>query len=188
MKRKQEPTTTIEDKMTAEALERVVNQTMAHGEVKAYLCKLQLPKQFAENPHQANDIYKRIQSDFCKHVSRTTGSTPRYVAVKKENADNPEYAFCLFTKADATLDKPEEYAEKGREIANGKTEHAGWGRGKLDVVEIIMDGPKFIIGSQPIMVTDSNKTEVFPQLQQHLQSKRLVNAQHQRTLFVSKCP
>ncbi|MBQ9366265.1 MAG: hypothetical protein IJT83_00675, partial [Victivallales bacterium] len=60
--------------------------------------------------------------------------------------------------------------------------------GKLDVVELIMDGPKFIIGSQPIMVTDSNKTEVFPQLQQHLQNKRLVNAQHQRTLFVSKCP
>ncbi len=187
MKRKQEPTTTIEDKMTAEALERVVNQTMAHGEVKAYLCKLQLPKQFAENPHQANDIYKRIQSDFCKHVSRTTGSTPRYVAVKKENVDNPEYAFCLFTKADATLDKPEEYAEKGREIANGKTEQAGWGRGKLDVVEIIMDGPKFIIGSQPIQVTELNRENAIHQLQQHLQNKRIVDAQHQRTLFVSKC-
>ena len=125
--------TTMQDSKTTEALERVVNQTMSDGEVQAYLCKLQLPKQFAETPHQANDIYKIIQSDFCKGVMRSTGSTPRYVTVKIENDDNPEYAFCLFTHD--KLDKPEEYAEKGREIANGKAGQAGWGRGKRDVVE-----------------------------------------------------
>ena len=85
--------TTIQDSKTIKALERVVNQAMSNGEAtEAYLCTLQLPRQFADNQHQANDIYKRIQSDFCKSVMRSTGKTPRYITVKTENATNPEYA------------------------------------------------------------------------------------------------
>ena len=173
----------------SEALERMVRQAVVNdGEAEVYLCSLRLPREFSENPHQANEIYKKIQADFCKNVYRCTGSTPRYVTVKKENDANPEYAFCLFTKPEASLDKPEEYAEKGREIANTKAGKAGWGLGRLDVVELIKDAPRFTISSQSIPVTSSNKETVLPQLQQHLQNKRIVDALHQRTLFVSKCP
>ena len=129
---------TIQDK-TMNALERVVNQTMSNGGdmAEAYLCRLQLPKQFSRNSKQANDIYKKIQSDFCKNVMRATGETPRYITVRTENSENPEYAFCLITKKNAGLERTEDFAEKGREIANGKVGQAGWGRGKLDVVELI---------------------------------------------------
>lgn len=58
---------------------------------------------------------------------RKTGETPRYITVETKDESNPKYAFCLFTKHDASLDKPEEYAEKGHDIANGKVEQAGWG-------------------------------------------------------------
>ncbi len=175
---------TIQDK-TKNALERVVNQAVKDdGVAEAYLCTLQLPKQFSDNTKQANDIYKKVQSDFCKSVMRKTGDTPRYITVRTENSDNPEYAFCLFTKKDASLDKPE-YEEKGREIANGKVGQAGWGRGTLDVVELIKDAPRFTI-SHPIQITAENKCSVMGQLQSHLQDKS-TSSNHQRTLFVSKC-
>ena len=172
---------------TTKALERVVNQTISNGDTAAaYLCRLQLPKQFSSNTKQANDIYKKIQSDFCKGVMRATGETPRYITVRTENHDNPEYAFCLFTRQDASLDKPEEYAEKGREIANGKAGQAGWGRGRLDVVELFMDSPKFMISSNPIQITAKNKNDAIGRLQEHLKCKS-ESSNHQRTLFVSKC-
>ena len=178
--------TTTRDKMV-NALKRVVNQAVnKDGAADAYLCRLQLPKQFSNDIKESNDIYKKIQSDFCKNVMRSTGSTPRYVAVKTENSDNPEYAFCLFTKHDASLDKPEEYAEKGREIANGKVGQAGWGHGKLDVVEMIMDSPKFMIASNSVQITQDNKASVVEQLQRHLQGQSQSTQAHQRTLFVSK--
>ena len=177
---------TTQDRVT-EALERVVNQAVGNdGRTEAYLCTLRLPREFNEDPHEANQIYKRIQADFCKSVYRGTGSSPRYVTVKTDNDDNPEYAFCMFTKPHANLDK-EEYAEKGREIANGKAGQAGWGRGKLEIIELFKDAPRFKV-SQPITITDENKTAVFPQLQQHLQNKHQIEALNQRTIFVSKCP
>ena len=151
---------TIQDK-TMNALERVVNQAISNGETaKAYLGRLQLPKQFSSDIKESNDLYKKIISDFGKNVMRKTGETPRYITIKTNNDDNPEYAFCLFTKMDSSLDKPEEYAEKGREIANGKVGQAGWGHGKLDVVEMIMDSPKFIIGSE-VQITSDNKDDAI---------------------------
>ena len=55
---------TIQDK-TKNALERVVNQAVSNGETaKAYLCRLQLPKQFSSDIKESNDIYKKIISDF----------------------------------------------------------------------------------------------------------------------------
>ncbi|MBQ4480497.1 MAG: hypothetical protein IJJ33_17565 [Victivallales bacterium] len=182
-----EQNATIQDK-TTKALERVVNQTISNGDTAAaYLCRLQLPKQFSDNPKQSNDIYKKVQSDFCKSVMRRTGETPRYITVRTENSDNPEYAFCLFTKKDASLDKSEEYAEKGLEIANGKAMHEGWGRGKLDVVELIRDAPRFSV-SQSLTLSDGTKATVMQQLQEHLQGKPERSSQpHQRTMFVSKC-
>ena len=180
---------TIPDSKTIKALERVVNQAMSNGEAtEAYLCTLRLPRQFADNQHEANDIYKKIQADFCKNVYRSTGTTPRYITVKTENAANPEYAFCLFTKHDASLDKPEEYAEKGREIANGKVGQAGWGNGKLDLMELFKDAPRFKIAHYPIIITQDNKASVIEQLQRHLQGQSQSTQAHQRTLFVSKCP
>ena len=174
-----------EDK-TMNALERVVNQAVKDdGVAEAYLCTLQLPKQFSNDCRQANDIYKKVQSDFCKSVMRKTGDTPRYITVRTENSDNPEYAFCLFTKKDASLDKPE-YEEKGREIANGKVGQAGWGRGTLDVVELFMDSPKLMISSNPIQITAKNKNDAIGRLQEHLKCKS-ESSNHQRTLFVSKC-
>ena len=176
---------TIQDK-TKNALERVVNQAISNGEtVEAYLCRLQLPKQFSSNIKESNDIYKKIISDFGKNVMRKTGETPRYITVKTDN-ENPEYAFCLLTHD--KLDKTEEYAEKGREIANGKVGQAGWGHGKLDIVELFRDAPRFTISSQPITITDSNKATVIEQLQHHLQGQSQSTQAHQRTLFVSKCP
>lgn len=178
---------TIQDK-TTKALERVVNQTISNGDTaEAYLCRLQLPRQFSSDIKQSNDIYKKIISDFGKNVMRKTGETPRYITVRTENPDNPEYAFCLFTRQDASLDKPEEYAEKGREIANGKAGQAGWGRGRLDVAELFMDSPKFMISSNPIQITAKNKNDAIGRLQEHLKCKS-ESSNHQRTLFVSKCP
>ena len=168
------------------ALERVVNNYVEDGEeVQAYLCRLRLPCRFTDNARQSNDIYKKIQSDFCKCVMRKTGETPRYITVKTENATNPEYAFCLFTKNDASLDKPEEYAEKGREIANGKVGHAGWGIGELDVMELVRDAPRFVISSHPVQITQDNKDDAIGQLQEHLKCKS-ESSNHQHTLFVSK--
>ena len=176
---------TIQDK-TKNALERVVNQAVSNGETaKAYLCRLQLPKQFSSDIKESNDIYKKIISDFGKNVMRKTGETPRYITVKTENATNPEYAFCLFTKNDASLDKPEEYAEKGREIANGKVGQAGWGIGELDVMELVRDAPRFVISSHPVQITQDNKDDAIGQLQEHLKCKS-ESSNHQHTLFVSK--
>ena len=177
---------TIEDK-TEKALERVVNQAVSNGETaEAYLCRLQLPKQFSSDIKESNDIYKKIIADFGKNVMRKTGETPRYITVKTENETNPEYAFCLFTRYDASLDKPEEYAEKGREIANTKVGQAGWGHGRLDVVELIKDAPRFNISSHSVQITQANKDDAIGQLQEHLNSKS-ESSNHQRTLFVSKC-
>ena len=178
---------TIQDK-TMNAVERVVNHAIKDGVVNAYLCTLQLPKQFSNNQHQANDIYKKIISDFGKNVYRKTGETPRYVTVKTENKENPEYAFCLLTRNDASLDNPEDYAEKGREIANSKVGQAGWGNGRLDLMELLSDAPRFKIASQPIPISPENRGAVIDQLQDHLQGQSKESQSHQRTLFVSKCP
>ncbi len=169
------------------ALERVVNNVVEDGEeVQAYLCRLRLPCRFRDNVFQSNDIYKKIQSDFCKSVMRSTGDTPRYVGIKKENESNPEYAFCLFTKNDASLDKPEEYAEKGREIANGKVGQAGWGIGELDVMELVRDAPRFVISSKPVTINAENKESIISELREHLKDK--CDTEHnQKTIFVSRC-
>lgn len=177
----------LQDK-TVDALRRVVDHAVEEGnEAQAYLCTLQLPRQFSENQHQANDIYKKIQSDFCKNVMRKTGQTPRYITVRTENAENPEYALCLITKQDAALDKPEEYAEKAMEIANTKCGKEGWGHGKLDLIELFRDAPKFKISHNPIQITQDNRDSAIGQLHNHLQSKSQLVQNHQRTLFVSKC-
>ena len=170
--------------VVSQALERIVDQMVAQGDAKAYLCSLRLPRQFSEDMVQANDIFKKTQSDFCKSIMRGTGSTPRYIAVRTDNETNPEYAFCLFTRPNAMLD-PTAYAEKGCEIANGKSGHAGWGRGRLDVVELFKDAPRFKI-AQPLHIDKENADEILPRLQEHLNGKKTATA-HQRTLFVSKC-
>ncbi len=171
---------------TKDALERMMNNAVSEGETaQVYLCTLQLPTQFADDQQVSNRIYARFQSDFCKNVMRCTGSTPRYVTVKANNKKNPEYAVCLFTHTE--LDKPEELMDKGLEIANGKAMHEGWGRGRLDVVELIRDAPKFIISSHPITFTTENKDEAMGRLQTHLAGKAENTQLHQRTMFVSKC-
>ncbi len=148
---------TIQNK-TKNALERVVNQAVSEGVADAYLCRLQLPKEFASNIKESNDIYKKIISDFGKNVMRKTGATPRYITVKTDNAANPEYALCLFTKHGAGLGaNTEDYAEKGREIANGKVGQAGWGNGKLDLMELFKDAPTFKIAHDPTQITQENK-------------------------------
>ena len=170
--------------MVGNALERVVNHEVEScREVAAYLCSLRLPKQFAQDA-SSNGVYKKIQSDFCKYVMRETGNAPRYIAVRTDNKTNPEYAICLFTKTDAQLDKPEVYAEKAREIANTKAGHAGWGNGKLDVVEVVCDGPRYMIASQPITITGSNMRNAMNTIRNHLQK---CDTEHkcQRTIFVS---
>lgn len=168
---------TIQDKVD-NALERVMNKAMADDKTEVHLCTLELPIQFFENQHVANDIYKKVQSDFCKAVLRKTGETPRYVTVKTDR-ERPGYAFCLFTKADLDTD----LVEKGREIANGKALHAGWGRGQIDVVDIVMNGPRFSV-SQPLTLSSETKDTVMQRLKEHLQGKS-ESANHQRTLFVS---
>ena len=172
---------TIQDKVD-KALERVMKQAMADDKTEVHLCTLELPKQFSANPHIANDIYKKIQSDFCKVVLRRTGETPKYVTIRQEGeGQRPGYAFCLFTKADLDTD----LVEKGREIANGKSLHAGWGRGQTDVVDIVMNGPRFSV-SHPLTLSSETKEIVMQRLKEHLKSKS-ESANHQRTLFVSKC-
>ena len=178
---------TIQDK-TMNAVERVVNHAIKDGAVNAYLCTLQLPRQFSNNQHQANDIYKKIISDFGKNIYRKTGETPRYVTVKTENKENPEYAFCLLTRHDASLDNPEDYAEKGREIANSKVGQAGWGNGRLDLMELLNDAPRFKIASNPIQISDEKKADAIERIKSHLNEKGKAESTqlHQRCLFVSK--
>ncbi len=177
---------TIQDR-TTDALERVVKQAVGEdGGAQAYLCRLQLPRQFSSDQHQANGIYRKIISDFGKSVMRRTGNTPRYISIRTDNADQPEYALCLFTKHGAALDNPEEYAEKAMEIANSKCGREGWGCGKLDLLELFRDAPRFRIAHDPIQVTSENRASVMRQLQEHLQGKSEA-ANHQRTLFVSRC-
>lgn len=186
MKKIKGENTTIRDK-TEIALERVVDQALANGgESEAYLCTLRLPKQFNEDQRTSNEIYKKVQSDFCKNVFRSTGSTPRYVAVRTDNSSNPEYAFCLFTKPNAKLEMPEDYAEKGREIANGKSINAGWGKGRIDLMAVFADAPLFRVSSQPIHITNENKDEAMGRFREHLQETD-ERRRSQRILFVSKC-
>ena len=172
---------TIQDKVD-KALERVMKQAMADDKTEVHLCTLELPKQFSGNQHVANGIYRKIISDFGKSVMRRTGETPKYVTIRQESErQRPGYAFCLFTKADLDTD----LVEKGREIANGKALHAGWGRGQIDVVDIVMNGPRFSV-SQPLTLSSETKEIVMQRLKEHLQGKS-ESANHQRTLFVSKC-
>ena len=174
---------------TTTALNRLIEQAVADsGESEAYLCTLRLPKQFNDNHNLSNEIYMKTQSDFCKTVFRKTGSTPHYVGVKTDNSSNPEYAFCLFTKPNAKLEIPEDYAEKGRAIANTKSMNAGWGKGKLDLLAVFADAPMFKVSSQPIHITNKNKDEVMIRLQEHLNSGTDKRQQNQRTMFVSRCP
>lgn len=178
---------TISDSEARKALARVASHAVANdGEAMVYLGSLRLPKEFGADPHLANSIYKKIQSHFCKHVYRSTGSTPRYVVVKSEADRNPEYAFCLFTRPNAGLDKPEDYTERGREIANTKCGQAGWGCGKLDLMELFRDGPRFLLTSQPLRMTSGNQDAVMNVLQEHLGDRGDHGQSHQRTLFVSK--
>ena len=163
----------------AKALTRVVDHACGNGETTAYLCSLTLPRRFAEDQHQANDVYKRIQSDFCKNVQRRTGETPRYVTVRTERDNRPEYAICLFTRPESRLEQTEAYEEKGRIIADVKARQAGW---NADA-----DGPRFTIEPQSISVTSENQDTEMPRLMQHLQGKGTTRQPYQRTVFVSKC-
>ncbi len=162
----------------AKALTRVVDHAVGDGETTAYLCSLTLPRQFAGDQHQANDVYKRIQSDFCKNVQRRTGETPRYVTVRTERDNHPEYAICLFTRPESRMEQTEAYEEKGRIIADGKARQAGWND---------EDSPRFTIEPQSITMTSENRETEMPRLMQHLQGKGTTRQAYQRTIFVSKC-
>ena len=161
------------------ALTRVVDRACGKGETEAYLCSLTLPQQFAADQHQANDVYKRIQSDFCKNVQRRTGETPRYVTVRTEHDNRPEYAICLFTRPESRLEQTETYEEKGRSIADVKARQAGWNADE--------DSPRFTIEPQSITMTSVNRETEMPRLMQHLQGKGTTRQAYQRTIFVSKC-
>ncbi len=163
----------------AMALTRVVSHAVGDGETEAYLCSLTLPRRFAGDQHQANDVYKRIQSDFCKNVQRRTGETPRYVTVRTEHDNRPEYAICLFTRHESRLEQTETYEEKGRIIADVKARQAGWNADE--------DSPCFTIEPQPISVTSENRETEMSRLMQHLQGKGTTRQAYQRTIFVSKC-
>ena len=163
----------------AKALTRVVDHAVGDGETTAYLCSLTLPRRFAVDQHQANDVYKRIQSDFCKNVQRRTGETPRYVTVRTEHDNRPEYAICLFTRPESRLEQTETYEEKGRSIADVKARQAGWNADE--------DSPRFTIEPQSITMTSVNRETEMPRLMQHLQGKGTTRQAYQRTIFVSKC-
>ena len=177
----------ISDNDAKKALTRVASHAVANdGEAMVYLGSLRLPKQFGDDPHRANSIYRKIQSDFCKHVYRSTGFTPRYVVAKSEADRNPEYTFCLFTRPNAGLDKPEDYIERGREIANSKCGQAGWGHDKHDLLELFRDAPRFLLTSQPLRMTSGNQDAMMNVLQKHLGDRGDNGQPKQRTLFVSK--
>ena len=156
-----------------------------HGELTAYTCTMTLPKQFAEDAAEANGLFKKIQSDFCKSVLRGTGTTPRYVAIRSaDNEKRPEYRCVLFTPAEAPLENPEDYADHGRAIANTKFCQLGWSCGKLDVVEMLMDAPTVKIHA-PIRLSGSNRYAALNTLESYL-GQKAIPLQGQRSLFVSK--
>lgn len=153
-----------------------------NGEVAAYECAMTLPKQFKEDAAKANQLFKRIQADFCKSVLRGTGTTPRYVAIRANNEKCPEFRFALFTPANAPLDNPEEYSEHGRAIANHKASQMGWTCENMDIVEILLDSCTFKIAHEPLRIHDAG---TLKSLEEHLGDKAdSVNGQ--RSVFVSK--
>ena len=170
------------------ALNRLVNHVLEddNGEVLAYACNLRLPSEFNASQKQANQIYKKVQADFCKHVSRRTGHTPSYLTIKNEDPEYPRYAMCIFTRKDSGIELAD--LQKGEEIANGKAIQAGWANGRLDVIQLFKDAPRFKIAHEPIQITQDNKDSVIEQLQHHLQGQSQSTQPHQRTIFVSKCP
>lgn len=180
------PEHTAADTSVTEALDRVATQfSKEHGDLAAYTCTMTLPKQFSEDASEANDLFKKIQSDFCKSVLRGTGITPRYVAIRSaDNEKRPEYRCALFTPADAPLQNPEDYADHGRAIANTKCCKLGWSCGKLDVVEMLMDAPTVKIHA-PIRFSGSNRYAALNTLENYLGPKADA-IQGQRSLFVSK--
>lgn len=176
---------TAADTSVTEALDRVASQfAQKHGDLTAYTCTIALPKQFSQDAAEANDLFKKIQSDFCKSVLRGTGITPRYVAIRAENHKRPEYRCALFTPADAPLQKPEEYADHGRAIANHKATRAGWQTEQMDIVAILVDSCQFEIG-QPIKMSGSNRHSALNSLEHYLGNK-LEPLKGNRSLFVSK--
>ena len=178
------PDRTAADTSITDALARVASQfSQKHGELAAYTCTMTLPKQFSEDAAEANELFRKIQSDFCKSIMRGTGTTPRYVAIRTNNEKRPEYRFALFTPAGAPLENPEEYADHGRAIANTKCCKLGWSCGKLDVVEMLMDAPTVKIHA-PIRLSGSNRYALNT-LESHLGPKADA-IQGQRSLFVSK--
>ena len=169
------------------AINRIASQFIQdNGETSAYLCSVTLPRQFTESAAEANNLFKKIQSDFCKSVFRGTGTTPRYVAVRASNEKRPEYRFALFTPSDAPLDQPDNYADHGRAIANTKCGRiGGWANGKMDVVEMLLDQPTFKISHEPIHLSPVNRDEALRSLEDHLGPKADA-IDGKRSLFVSK--
>ena len=168
--------------MVESALTRLMDRNVKSGGV-AYLCSLRLPRQFSSSVDQANDIFCKVQSDLCKYTMRQTGKTPKYVAVRTMDGEYPEYNCCLFTDADSTIDDIQDFMEKGKTIANGKTIQAGWDTSNMDIVEILQGAAQFRV-NRTLPVSN----ESLAPMQEHLANiaQNDPSSTHQRAIFVSK--
>jgi hypothetical protein len=118
---------------------------------------------------------------------RQTGKTPKYVAVRTMDGDFPKYNCCLFTDADSTIDDIQDFMEKGKAIANGKTIQAGWDTSQMCLEDILRGASQFNVKEKMTLNGDENG-EKLEMMRRHLSnvSRNDLTSVHQRSLFVSK--
>ena len=99
----------------------------------------------------------------------------------------PEYNCCLFTEADSTIDDLQDFMEKGKTIANGKTIQAGWDTSQMCLEDILRGASQFHVKGAMALSGDDNE-ERLEMMRRHLScvASNDLNSAYQRSLFVSK--
>ena len=103
-----------------DAIEDSIDRAVSDGAGTMLLYEIVLPRQYAEQ-NNANDRFKRIQAEICKHQKRRDGSdtTPRYIAVRDSMSDVPVFKVSMFLPEKTSYEKGE-FEEKGTCIVHGK--------------------------------------------------------------------
>ncbi len=103
-----------------DAIEDSIDRAVSDGAGTMLLYEIVLPKQYAEQ-NNANDRFRRIQAEICKHQKRRDGSdtTPRYIAVRDSMSASPVFKVSMFLPEKTSYEKGE-FEEKGTCIVHGK--------------------------------------------------------------------
>ena len=103
-----------------DAIEESVDRAVSGGAGRIVLYDILLPRQYAEQ-NNANEKFKLIQADICRHQKRVDGSdaTPRYIAVRDAMSESPVFKVAMFLPEETNYDR-EEFESNGSYITDGK--------------------------------------------------------------------